>query len=163
LKSRPLTTTVADLLTMDDILFDLEVQTKGQLFHQIGWHVERAYGVPRESVVLGLLSREGIKSTGLGDGVAVPHARIDGLAQVKVVYARLRSPIAFDAPDGKPVSSVLAILVPKQANEEHFRILAEATRMLFDRRFRQRLDRCVGAPDVKHLFDYWSRARRNSQ
>jgi PTS system nitrogen regulatory IIA component len=152
-------TKIADLLLPEDILLDLEVSDKSHLIEEIGRHMERAHALPHEAVALSLSHREQIGSTGLGQGVAIPHARVKNLDRIQVAYARLKSPIGFDAPDGKPVTHILVLLVPKQATEEHLRILAEASEMLSDRRFREQLHRCQQALEVKRLFDAWSEAR----
>jgi nitrogen PTS system EIIA component len=152
-------TKIADLLLPEDILLDLEVSSKGQLIAEIGRHMERAHAMPQESVTLSLSHREQIGSTGLGEGVAIPHARVKNLDRIRVSYTRLKSPIPFDAPDGKPVSDILVLLVPKQATEEHLRILAEATKKLSDRRFREQLGGCKQSLEVKRLFDTWPKTR----
>ena len=120
--------------------------------------MEHQYAMPQESVAESLTRRELAGSTGLGEGVAIPHARVKDLERIQAVYARLKSPIPFDAPDGKPVSDVLVLLVPKQATEEHLMILAEATKMFSDRRFREHLHLCKNTLDVKGLFITWSLA-----
>ena len=153
---------VADHLSPQDIQLDLEVSTKGELFAVIGRHMQRAHAMPRESVVLSLSHREQIGSTGLGEGVAIPHARVRNLDRIRVSYIRLKSPIPFDAPDGNPVSDILVLLVPKEATEEHIRILAEATKKLSDRRFREQLRRCKQSLEIKRLFDTWSETRIGS-
>lgn len=147
--------TISDLLLSEDILFDLAVATKSQLFEEIGRHMEGKHGMPQAWVVLSLTRREDVGSTGLGDGVAIPHARIKDLDRIQIAYIRLSSPIPFDAPDGKPVSDVLVLLVPKQATEEHLRILANATQMFSDQGFRERLRLSANASAAKKQFDAW--------
>jgi nitrogen PTS system EIIA component len=149
---------IADLLLPEDILLDLDVSSKGQLIDAIGRHMQQVHAMAHESVVLSLAHREQIGSTGLGEGVAIPHARVKNLDHVQVAYARLKLPIPFDSPDGKPVSDVLVLLVPKQATEEHLAILAEAAQVLSDRRFRERLHLCSNPLQVKRLFETWSKA-----
>ena len=109
-----------------------------------------------KSVALALSRREQIGSTGLGLGVAIPHARITDLKRILVAYLRLKSPIPFDAPDGKAVSDILVLLVPKQATEAHLKILADATQMFADKEFRQRLQQGGDRQEVKDLFDAWT-------
>jgi PTS system nitrogen regulatory IIA component len=154
-EKEPAVKRIADLLLPDDILLDLDVSSKSQLIDEIGRHMQRVHSMERESVVLSLSHREQIGSTGLGEGVAIPHARVKNLDRVQVAYMRLKSPIAFDSPDGKPVSDVLVLLVPKQATEEHLTILAEAAQMLSDRRSRDQLHRCSDPLQVKRLFEAW--------
>lgn len=159
-KRKSATTRIAELLSADDILLDLEVSCKDQLIEQLSRHMQRVHGLPHHSVAASLFHRERIASTALGEGAAVPHARVKELDQIRVAYVRARLPICFDAPDGKPVSAALVLLVPKQATEEHLTILAEAAQMLSDRRFRERLDRCEHPLEVKRVFDSWPMAAK---
>lgn len=147
--------TISDLLRTEDIVFDQAVATKSQLFEEIGRHMEEKHGLPQAWVVLSLTRREEVGSTGLGDGVAIPHARIKDLDRIRIAYFRLSVPIPFAAPDGKPVSDIIVLLVPKQATEEHLRILAEATQMFSDQGFRERLHRSANASAAKKQFAAW--------
>lgn len=147
--------TIADLLPLEDIVLNLEVASKAQLLEEIGRHMEGRHGMPQARVVLSLSRREEIGSTGLGDGVAVPHARIKYLDRIQIAYFRLSAPIPFDAPDGKPVTDIIVLLVPKQATEEHLRILAKATQMFSDQGFRERLRQSADPSVVKRQFDAW--------
>jgi len=146
---------IADLLPARDIILDLEVANKDQLFDAIGRHMEATHGLPKEWVVLSLSRREQVGSTGLGEGVAIPHARIKDLLCMQLAYLRLKSPIPFSAPDGKPVSDILVLLVPKPATEEHLAILAEASRLFSDADFRERLHQCGEPAAAKKLFAGW--------
>lgn len=111
--------------------------------------------MPQAWVVLSLSRREEVGSTGLGEGVAIPHARIKDLDRIQVAYFRLAAPIPFASPDGLPVSDILVLLVPKQATEEHLSILAEATRLFSEPRFRRQLHGCEQASAVRQLFASW--------
>ena len=71
-----------------------------------------------------LIERERLGSTGLGKGIALPHARIDGLAHARAVFLKLQDAIDFDAIDSQPIDLVVALLVPAETNEEHLQILA---------------------------------------
>jgi PTS system nitrogen regulatory IIA component len=144
--------TVARLLLPQDILLDVDVANKPQLFEEIGRHMERAHAMPQEWVVTSLDRREKAGSTGLGEGVAIPHARVKELERIQAAYFRLKSPIFFNAPDNKPVSDILVLLVPQQAAEEHLTILADAARMFSSPRFRDELHACHDPLEVKQLF-----------
>lgn len=84
--SRSTSNSIVNLLSPEDILLDVEVSSKGQLFDEVGWHMARLHAMPEESVARSLSRREQVGSTGLGLGVAVPHARINGLEQIQVAY-----------------------------------------------------------------------------
>jgi PTS system nitrogen regulatory IIA component len=144
---------LAQYLWPEDIILDIEIASKDQLFDEIGRHMEREHAMPRESVVAGLSRREQIGSTGLGEGIAIPHARVEDLRRIQVAYLRLKKPIPYDAPDGRPVSDVLALLVPKQSNDEHLQILADASQIFADRQFREQLRACRHVLEVKSLFE----------
>jgi PTS system nitrogen regulatory IIA component len=154
-EKKPAVQRISDLLLLDDILLDVDASSKSQLIDAIGCHMQRVHAMARETVTLSLSHREQIGSTGLGEGVAIPHARVENLDWVQVTYMRPRSPIAFDSPDGKPVADFLVLLVPKHAAEEHLTLLAEAAQMLSDRRFRWRLHLCKRTMEVKRLFEAW--------
>ena len=147
--------TVAKLLSSKDIRLDIEVASRDRLLQEIARHMEREHGVPQDWVFQSLSRREKIGSTALGEGVAIPHARIKDLQRIQLAYIRLRQPIPFNAPDDKPVSDILVILVPKEAAEEHLRILSEVTQMFSDPQFRQQLRNCSEAGETKRLFDGW--------
>lgn len=149
-------TTIAKLLSAEDILLDLEVADQDQLFLEVGRHMEAAHGLPQEWVARSLARREQVGSTGLGDGFAIPHARVADLKRVLLAYIRLKTAIPFAAPDGQPVAEILVILVPKEACAEHLSLLADATRMFSNHQFRARLLLRKQAQEVKQLFEAWS-------
>jgi len=147
--------TVAKLLSSKDIRLDMDVSSRDRLLQEIARHMECEHGMPQDWVFQSLSRREKIGSTALGEGVAIPHARIKDLQRIQLAYIRLRQPIPFDAPDDKPVSDILVILVPKEATEEHLRILSEVTQMFSDPQFRQQLRQCGEVEETKQLFDDW--------
>jgi PTS system nitrogen regulatory IIA component len=142
---------IADLLRPKDILLDVDVANKANLFEIIDQHMVLAHGMVKGFTTINLNNRERIGSTALGDGVAVPHAHVKCLFDVQLLYIRLKSPIPFDAPDNEPVVDVLALLVPTQANQLHLRILAEITHTFSDHRFRMELHQCMTNSDVMQL------------
>jgi PTS system nitrogen regulatory IIA component len=151
---------LAEMLSPRDILLEVKAPGKMELLEAIGQHMEWVHGIGRELVLRSLLHREQIGSTAMGQGVAIPHARIDNLEQIRIAYLHLATPIAFDAPDDKPVEDVFVILVPKPATEVHLRILGEASQMFADAPFRAQLHGCTHPADVKLLFDTRGRSLR---
>lgn len=130
---------IAKLLPPSNILLDLDVTSKKRMFEQAGLLFENNQGIGRSVVFDSLFARERLGSTGLGQGVAIPHGRIKGLKDAVGAFMRLASPVAFDAPDGKPVNLVFFLLVPEQANERHLQILSELAQLFSDRELRERL------------------------
>ncbi|OGA66980.1 MAG: PTS IIA-like nitrogen-regulatory protein PtsN [Betaproteobacteria bacterium RIFCSPLOWO2_12_FULL_67_28] len=139
---------VAKLLPPGDVVLDLPVSSKKRLFEQIGLLFENHHGIARNLVFDSLFDRERLGSTGLGQGIAIPHGRIKGLKDALGAFVRLAQPVPFDAPDGKPVSLVFTLLVPEQATEKHLQILSELAQMFSDRDLR---DALAGAPDAGTL------------
>ncbi len=138
------------LLAPTNLLVGLSVTSKKRLFEQIGLLFENVHGIERGRVFDSLFARERLGSTGLGEGVAIPHGRIKGLREARVAMVRLAEPIAFDAPDGQPVSLLLFLLVPEHATEEHLEILSEVAELLSDPVMRQAL---MTETDTTRLFD----------
>jgi PTS system nitrogen regulatory IIA component len=130
---------IAKLLPPSNILLDLDVTSKKRMFEQAGLLFENNQGVGRSVVFDSLFARERLGSTGLGQGVAIPHGRIKGLKEAVGAFVRLASPVPFDAPDGKPVTLVFFLLVPEQATEQHLQILSELAQLFSDRELRERL------------------------
>jgi len=146
---------IAELLPAANILLDLDADTKTRLFDAMGTLFERTSGLGRAIVTSSLAARERLGSTGLGQGIAIPHGRIKGLAKATGAFVRLRAPIAFDAPDGKPVSQVFVLLVPEQATEAHLQLLSELAQMFSERTFRDRLASATDPAELARLFEAW--------
>jgi PTS system nitrogen regulatory IIA component len=91
----------------------------------------------------------------LGQGIAIPHGRIRGLKEALGAFVRLKSPIPFDAPDGKPVAQVFVLLVPEQATERHLQLLSELAQMFSDSRFRENLVGPADAAGLHAVFERW--------
>lgn len=108
-------TKIAARLGSEDILLDLDVSSRSQLFEEIDRYMVQEHAMSKGFIALSLTNRERVGSTGLGNGVAVLHAHVRNLDHIPLAYVRLKSPIAFDAPDRKPVSDVLVLLDPNHA------------------------------------------------
>jgi PTS system nitrogen regulatory IIA component len=130
---------VAELLDIDDVHLDVDVSDKAQLLDRVATLLAARHGLAKAAILEDLAARERLGSTGVGHGVAIPHARTSRCIAPAGVFVRTRSAIAFDAPDGAPVSVFLALIVPDQAIERHLRILATAAAMFSDRIFREKL------------------------
>jgi PTS system nitrogen regulatory IIA component len=130
---------ISRLLPASNILLDLPASSKKRAFEQAGLLFENNQAVARAKVFDSLFARERLGSTGLGQGVAIPHGRIKGLKEAVAAFVRVAEPIPFDAPDGQPVSVMIFLLVPEQASQAHLDLLSELAQMLSDKAFRQGL------------------------
>jgi PTS system nitrogen regulatory IIA component len=108
------------------------VTSKKRLMQELGLIAEAAYGVPHSTAVEALLDRESLGPTGVGHGVALPHARLEGLEQVVGVLVVLDKPIDFDSVDRQPVDLAFALFAPIDAGVEHLKALALVSRTLRD-------------------------------
>jgi nitrogen PTS system EIIA component len=149
---------IAALLQADRIVLDLDVGSKARLFDAVGALFERDAGLGGSAVAASLAAREKLGSTGLGQGIAIPHGRIRGLTQAIGGYARLAHGIEFDAPDGKPVTQVFVLLVPEHATDQHLQLLSELAQMFSERAFRDKLAVAASAGDLLALFQQWEPA-----
>ena len=140
------------LLTPSQVLLDLEASSKKRVFEQAGMLFESHLGLARSIVFDSLFAREKLGSTGLGQGIAIPHGRIKGLKQAAGAFLRLSTPVPFDSPDGRPVSLLFVLLVPEQATEEHLQILSELAQRFAERPFREALLAASDASAVVTLF-----------
>ncbi|MFZ9481018.1 MAG: PTS IIA-like nitrogen regulatory protein PtsN, partial [Burkholderiaceae bacterium] len=130
---------ISQLLPLTNVMIGLEASSKKRVFEQAGLLFENNQGIARVKVFDSLFARERLGSTGLGEGIAIPHGRIKGLKEAVAALVRLSEPVAFDAPDGKSVSLLVFLLVPEQATQQHLEILSELAEMLSDRPMRDAL------------------------
>jgi PTS system nitrogen regulatory IIA component len=146
---------VAKLLPVANVLPDLAVSSKKRLFEHLGLLFENQHGIASSSVFESLFARERLGSTGLGQGVAIPHGRIKGLKDALGAFVRLAQPVPFDAPDGQPVGLVFVLLVPEKATEKHLQILSELAQMFSDRTLRDAMSGAADAPTLHQLITAW--------
>lgn len=123
---------IADIVQPGSVLSPLHAQNKKQLLTELANALAQAAGVESRPVFEALLQREKLGSTGLGQGIAIPHGRVAGLTKAHGVFARLSHPLAFDALDGAPVDLVFALASPPQAGADHLTALARVSRLLRD-------------------------------
>jgi PTS system nitrogen regulatory IIA component len=140
-------TDFSDLLRPDAVLTGLSVTSKKALFQQIGAIAAPLIDQDAKLIADRLAAREKLGSTGFGGGVAIPHARLDGLPMPVGLFVRLAQPIAFQAVDDLPVDLVFALLSPTDAGSEHLKALARVSRQLRDRAFLAKL-RGAGSQDA---------------
>jgi len=146
---------VAQLLNPSHVVLDLQASSKKRLFEQAGLLFENQDGLARSVVYDSLFARERLGSTGLGQGVAIPHGRIKGLKEALGALYRLAQPVPFDAPDGNPVSLAFVLLVPEKATEKHLQILSELAQMFSDRALRESLAAAQDAAALYELIKAW--------
>ena len=146
---------IAKLLPEANVLIDLDVSSKKRVFEQVGLLFENNNSVARSEVFDSLFAREKLGSTGLGQGIAIPHGRIRGLKEAMGAVVRMRHPIPFDAPDAQNVSIIFVLLVPDRATDMHLQILSELAQMFSEKPFREQLLAAPTAAELHRLITQW--------
>ena len=123
---------IAEIVQPGSVLSPLHAQNKKQLLTELANALARVSCVESRPVFDALLQREKLGSTGIGQGIAIPHGRVPGLTKVHGVFARLSHPLAFDASDGAPIDLVFALASPPQSSADHLTALARVSRLLRD-------------------------------
>jgi PTS system nitrogen regulatory IIA component len=121
---------IADILDAHAIFPDLRVQNKKQLLTELAQGLSSQTAVDARVVLDVLMQREKLGSTGLGQGIALPHGRLPAIARVYGMFARLATPVAFDSVDGEPVDIIFALVSPDHAGADHLTALARVSRLL---------------------------------
>ena len=121
---------IGDLLDRQAVVARASATTKRQVLSLAAEVAARLYGLTSSEVLEALLAREAEGSTGLGSGVAAPHARLAGLDRVRGVFIRLETPAPFGAVDDQPVDLLFVLLAPLDGATEHLRALARVSRAL---------------------------------
>jgi PTS system nitrogen regulatory IIA component len=138
-RGSPRRTALSSLLTPADVLLDLDAPTKSRALYEAARFIATRHGLNEADIHASLSAREKVGSTGLGFGIAIPHARVKGLPHPIAAFVRMKSAIDFGAPDDKPVSDMLVLLVPPAVADEYLQLLAGVAEMFSDREFRERL------------------------
>ena len=123
---------ISDFLAPSDVQIDVRASDKTQLIRELAQRAGNAVGLGADAIVAALAQREALGSTGLGGGVAIPHARFAELKQPFGMLIRLRKGIGFDAIDGQPVDVIFALLLPAEKAGEQLNALANVARALRD-------------------------------
>jgi PTS system nitrogen regulatory IIA component len=121
---------IVDLLTPDAVLPMLKAQSKKQLLQELSEHAARLTGIPERRIFETLVERERLGSTGMGQGIAIPHGRLAGLSKITGLFARLENPVPYDAVDNQPVDLVFLLLAPESSGADHLKALARVSRLL---------------------------------
>lgn len=142
---------ITDLLKAVRIALNMRVRDKRALIMELAVQAAvHAPGIPAAAIEQALLAREQLGSTGLGDGFALPHARIEGLGHFVGLFARLSRPIDVQAIDGKPVDLVFLLLIPGEA-DDHVGVLAAVARRFRDAAVRQALRKAATPDDALRI------------
>ena len=144
---------LSDHLPTDGMMIGLSVNSKKQLLEHISAHAGTLTKVPARAVLDALIKRERLGSTTIGGGMAVPHAVFAELTQGVVIITTLKTAVAFDARDKKPVDIVCTILGSDQADYDHLKLISATAKYLANGTICQELRSAKTASDIRQCFD----------
>jgi len=133
---------LATLLDPSRVFVKLPASSKKQALQELAKRAAAATGSSQQQIFDALLAREQLGTTGVGDGVAIPHGTVPGLEGLIGLFARLAKPVDFDAPDDQPVDMIFLLLVPETSGVDHLKALARISRVLRDKAACQKLRDC---------------------
>lgn len=152
---------LAELFTPGRIALDVEASSKRQLLRELAELVARDLGVDPETILEALLEREKLGSTAIGEGIAIPHARVESIDDLVGAFIRLVKGVDFDALDEEPVDLIFLLLAPAATSSaEHLRILAKLARALRDPELREALRH---AETPERVLELLAAGRRHSR
>ncbi|MDA4846320.1 PTS IIA-like nitrogen regulatory protein PtsN [Hoeflea poritis] len=123
---------LADLIVQDAVLPALKVNSKKQLLQELSAKAAQVTGLSEREVFDVILQRERLGSTGVGNGIAIPHGKLTSINNIVGVFARLTEPVDFEALDDQPVDLVFLLLAPEGAGADHLKALSRIARVLRD-------------------------------
>lgn len=143
---------ISELLNEHLIIAELKGKHKKQVLEELVNHlVMQKTNIDAEELLKVLIEREKLGSTGIGNGIAIPHGKLDRLDKIALVFGKSREGIEFDALDGKPVNLIFLLVAPSNSAGVHLKALARLSRLLKDKNFRQELLDASDASDLYHI------------
>lgn len=139
---------ITDLLDPERIDLDCSIPSKKRLMEHVATMLTRSTDIDQQAVFRVLIERERLGSTGIGNGVALPHGRLEDIDEAMLALATLHDPLDYQAPDQQQVQIVVGLLVPENANEFHLQLLAKLAELLNEARLRERLLRTSDRNEV---------------
>jgi len=140
---------ITGMLKKDSIIEELQATSKRAVLAELSEILRRdTEGLPPGAMVDVLLEREKLGSTGIGDGIAIPHGKLKNLDRLMISFGRSRQGIDFDAIDGRPVHLFFLLMAPESSTGQHLKALAKISRMLKDPEFRNGLMAATSAEEI---------------
>ena len=139
---------IADLLSPDAVVSHLKAASKKQVLQEMAQKAASLTGLSGRRIYETLTEREKLGSTGMGQGIAIPHGRIAGVEKMTGLFAQLDHPVDFDSMDDQPVDLVFLLLAPEGAGADHLKALARIARLLRDQDVAKKLRASRDAPAI---------------
>ena len=142
---------IAELIGPGGVVANLRVTSKKQALQELAKRAAEITGQPERSIFEVLIERERLGTTGVGNGIAIPHGKLADLDRLYGLFARLEAPIDFDAIDEQPVDLICVLLAPETAGADHLKALARVSRLLRDRAICDKLRGTDSAEAIRAL------------
>ena len=142
---------IVDLLTPESVLCRLKASGKKQVLQDLAHKAAQVTGLPERRIFEILSERERLGSTGMGQGIAIPHGRVPGIEKMTGLFALLEPAVDFDAMDDQPVDLVFLLLAPEGAGADHLKALARVSRVLRNQTVCEKLRAAASAPALYAL------------
>ncbi|MDN2566478.1 PTS IIA-like nitrogen regulatory protein PtsN [Aquibium sp. A9E412] len=144
---------LSDLIEVSAVMPALKANSKKQLLQLLAEKAAALTGLPEREIFDTILQRERLGSTGVGNGIAIPHGKLPGITEIRGVFARLETPVDFDALDDLPVDLVFLLLAPEGAGADHLKALSRIARVL---RNADTVDKIRGTKDAAAIHAFLS-------
>lgn len=151
---------LADILSEESVIVCTGLKNKREVLEKLAEQAAKATGQDPRAVFEAVYDREVLGSTGLGNGIAIPHGKFAGIAGVTAVFARLSEPVDFDSVDDQPVDLLMLLLAPMGAGADHLKALARVARIL---RTESVVDALRRAPDAEKMYEILSQPMAATQ
>ncbi len=142
---------IVEYLKPELIIENIGAKNKKEALEEFSRCIERVLGLKSEKILHVLIEREKLGSTGIGEGVAIPHGKLHELEQLVCCFGRSREGIDFEAIDGKPVHLVFLLLAPENSAGTHLKALAKISKILKDPAFREQLIQAADAEEIYRI------------
>ena len=144
---------ISAYLNADHILLLPEISSKKRVFETLGELLTKNLeDLDANQVSENLIARERLGTTALGEGVAIPHCRMEDISEIQSAVIKLDNPVDFDAPDGMDVSIIVGLLVPNEATDDHLQLLGQLAEFLSKAKNREELRNCESAEALLGIF-----------
>ncbi len=140
---------IADLIKPENVVANLRASSKKQALQDLARRAAAITGQPERAVFAVLMKRERLGTTGVGNGIAIPHGKLPNLDKLYGLFARLEHPIDFESIDDRPVDLIFLLLAPESSGADHLKALARVSRLLRDKTACEKLR---GTDDVEALY-----------
>ena len=124
---------IAELITPEGVVPNLRATSKKQALQELARRAAEITGLAERAILDVLIERERLGTTGVGNGIAIPHGKLASLTRIYGLFARLERPIDFDSIDEQPVDLIFLLLAPESAGADHLKALARISRLLRDK------------------------------